>query len=219
MKTILCYGDSNTFGWKPVRFDPKETPIILGQYRLPFDKRWTGVMAGKLGKDYHIIEEGLGGRTTVWDDPIEGEHRNGKKYLLPCLESHTPIDLVVLMLGTNDLKMKFSVTAYDITMGVAVLIGIIQGSATGRDGKAPKILVMSPPPLGELTDFEEMFIGGADKSKKLAEYYQTVSRQFGCDFFDTGKIISSSPVDGVHFEEEEHLELGKAVAEKVRKII
>jgi len=219
MKTILCYGDSNTFGWKPVSFDPKEIPIVLSRYRLPFGKRWTGVMAEELGKDYHVIEEGLGGRTTVWDDPIEGEHKNGKKYLLPCLESHAPIDLVVLMLGTNDLKVRFSVTAYDIAMGVAVLIGIIQGSATGKDGGAPKILVMSPPSLGELTEFEEMLEGGIEKSEKLAQYYKTVSKQFSCEFFDVGGVISCSPVDGVHFDAKQHFKLGKAVAEKVIKII
>ena len=114
MIRILCFGDSNTFGRKSVSFNPEETPIVFSQDRFQQNERWTGVMANKLGKDYYVIEEGLCGRTTVLDDPVGGEHRNGKKYLLPCLESHAPLDLVILMLGTNDLKVKFSMSAYDI---------------------------------------------------------------------------------------------------------
>ena len=104
MKTILCYGDSNTYGLKP---DSSQ--------RYPRDVRWTGILQKKLGEDYYVIEEGLSGRTTLWDDPIE-EHKNGKTYLLPCLESHSPINLVVLMLGTNDLKTRFSLTPFDLSL-------------------------------------------------------------------------------------------------------
>lgn len=100
MKTIVCYGDSNTWGYDPVTMD-----------RLPITQRWTGVLAQELGAGYRVIEEGLNGRTTVWDDPIEG-YKNGKEYLIPCLETHRPIDLITILLGTNDLKMRFSVSAY-----------------------------------------------------------------------------------------------------------
>ena len=96
MRRILCFGDSNTWGYDPAtgeRFDEQT--------------RWTGVLQAALGGDYTVIEEGLNGRTTVWDDPIEG-HKNGHEYLVPCLETHRPLDLVVLMLGTNDLKRRFS---------------------------------------------------------------------------------------------------------------
>jgi len=219
MKTVLCYGDSNTFGWEAVSFDPLDTPIVLGQHRLGKNKRWTGIMASKLGDGYNIIEEGLPGRTTVWDDPIEGEEKNGKKYLLPCLLSHAPLDLVLLMLGTNDLKMRFSVTAYDISMSIAALIGIIKGSGTDKEGASPKILIISPPPLGKLSEFGEFLTGGTEKSKKLANYYRRISKQFGCGFLDAGKFIKSSPIDGLHFEEAEHAKLGKALADKVKTII
>jgi lysophospholipase L1-like esterase len=219
LKTILCYGDSNTFGWKPVSFDPKETPVVLSQYRIKYDRRWTGVMANDLGRKYHIIEEGLPGRTTVWDDPVEGEHKNGKNYLLPCLETNAPIDLVILMLGTNDLKARFSLTAYDITMGIAVLIGIIQKSFTGKDGDLSKILIISPPTIGKLTNFKEMFEGSIEKSKKLASYYEKVSKLYGCAFLDASLFIESSQKDGVHIEEKEHIKLGKVIAEQVKNII
>jgi lysophospholipase L1-like esterase len=219
MKTVLCYGDSNTFGWKPVKFDPLDTPVIFGQYRFDKDKRWSGIMAGELGNGYNIIEEGLPGRTTVLSDPIEGEDKNGEKYLLPCLLSHAPIDLVLLMLGTNDLKMRFSVTAYDIAMSIGVLIGIIKGSGVNKEGKSPEILVISPPPLGKLSEFGEFLTGGTEKSKRFANYYQRISKQYECGYFDAGKIIRSSAIDGVHFEEEDHARLGRALADKVRTII
>jgi lysophospholipase L1-like esterase len=219
MKTILCYGDSNTFGWKPVSFDPLDTLLVFSEYRFDISKRWTGIMAGKLGEQYHIIEEGLPGRTTVWDDPVEGEDKNGEKYLLPCLLSHAPIDLVLLMLGTNDLKMRFSVTAFDIAMSIGKLIGIIKGSSTGAEGRSPEVLLISPPPLGKLSKFGEFLEGGTEKAKKFANYYQRISKQLGCEFLDAGKVIESSPIDGVHFEEKEHTKLGRALADKVKTII
>ena len=108
-RVVLCYGDSNTYGSVPGGGD-----------RFPRDVRWPGVLAARLGDGWHVVEEGLGGRTTVFDDPILPD-RNGKTYLLPCLLSHQPIDLVVVFLGTNDLKARFSASPADIAGGVAVL--------------------------------------------------------------------------------------------------
>ncbi len=107
MFEVLCYGDSNTWGADPA-----------GGGRFSRDERWPGVLQKSLGDEYHIIEEGLGGRTTVWEDPIEG-HKNGKEYLIPCLATHAPLDLVIIMLGTNDLKKRFSVSAQDVAFGQA----------------------------------------------------------------------------------------------------
>ena len=121
MKTILCYGDSNTWG-----YDPQKG----GRYPKPI--RWTSVLQETLGKNFDIIAEGLNGRTTVWDDPVEGEHRNGKKYLLPCLHTHKPIDLVILFLGSNDLKYRFSVTSEDIAKSVLSLVNIIKKAKQDR---------------------------------------------------------------------------------------
>mgnify|MGYP001272416558 CR=1 FL=1 len=113
MRTILCYGDSNTHGQIP-----GGTP--LDRYTLL--QRWPGVLARELGKGWHIIEEGLSGRTTVHDDPIEGALKNGRTYLRPCLMSHAPLDLVIIMLGTNDLKARFSQPASEVAMGIGCLI-------------------------------------------------------------------------------------------------
>jgi lysophospholipase L1-like esterase len=207
MKTILCYGDSNTWGYNPTD---------AGRY--PRDVRWTGVLARELGDGYHVIEEGLNGRTTVWDDPIEG-YKNGHDYLIPCLETHRPIDLVVLMLGTNDLKVRFSVSAYDIANSVGVLVDVIHKSAAGPDGGAPQVLLMAPPPVARLTEFAEMFEGAVEKSRKLGEHYRRVAGERGCAFLDAGSVIVSSDLDGIHFDPPEHAKLGRAVAERVKELL
>jgi lysophospholipase L1-like esterase len=170
-----------------------------------------------LGSGYQVIEEGLGGRTTLWDDPIEG-YKNGREYLIPCLDTHKPIDLVVLMLGTNDLKLRFSVSAYDIAASIAVLVEIIQKSAAGVNGQPPQVLLIAPPPLGLLTEYNEMFAGGLAKSLKLGAHYQRVAQEHHCAFLDAGQVIVSSDLDGVHFDADQHSRLGKAVAGKVKEI-
>lgn len=202
MIVILCFGDSNTYG---------RDPVTKG--RLDKEIRWPGVLQKRLGGEYDVIEEGLNGRTTVWNDPVRGgSKRNGSVYLLPCLESHTPIDLLIIMLGTNDLKARFSVTPYDIAESIGTLIEIAQGSRSGLDGKSPKILIMAPPPLGKITEWAETFQGGVEKSKQLADYYLSVASAYGCLFLDTSTVIQSSKLDGLHFDPEDHLKLGAAVA-------
>lgn len=207
MARILCYGDSNTWGYNP------ETG---GRYERV--ERWTGILAEKLGEEYEVIEEGLNGRTTVWDDPIEG-YKNGKEYLIPCLETHKPLDLVIIMLGSNDLKKRFSLSPYDIAAGVGVLVDIVLKSCCGPGENAPAVLLMSPPPFARLTEFAEMFEGAREKSKKLSAHYRRVAREKGCKFFNTSKVITSSDIDGVHLERSEHQKLGQAVASLVREIL
>lgn len=207
LKTILCYGDSNTWGWNPAT-----------EERYARDERWPGVLRQEVGEGYLVIEEGLPGRTTVWDDPIEG-YKNGKEYLIPCLESHRPIDLVTILLGTNDLKVRFSVSAYDVASGTGVLVDIVQRSDAGPNGGAPSVLLMAPPPLGRLTEYAEMFEGAKLKSRKLAEHFRRVADEYGCAFLDTSDIIVSSDIDGVHIEADEHRKLGQAVAAVVRNML
>ena len=123
-----------------------------------------------MGDAYHVIEEGLNGRTTVFADPLE-PYKNGRPYLMPCLESHHPLDLVVLMLGSNDLKTRFSATAYDIAAGASVLVEIIQASSFGPDEGAPQVLLLSPPPVGDMSPephLNEMFTGAVEKAGGLA---------------------------------------------------
>ena len=219
MKTILCYGDSNTHGTLPIDFDLLETSFISSRYRLPREKRWTGILQRELGSGYYVIEEGLNGRTTVWDDPIEGVHKNGLKYLVPCLESHAPIDLVLLMLGTNDLKTRFSVSAFDIASSAGVLVNTIRQSGFGPDGKNPKVLLMCPPPLGKMSYLSGLFTDGVKNSLELAKHYKKISKLYGCDFLDVAEIIRPSDRDGCHYEEKEVAKLGLALVKVVRQIL
>ncbi|PJF38625.1 MAG: hydrolase, partial [Phototrophicales bacterium] len=178
-RTILCYGDSNTWG------------AIAHGGRHDLNTRWPAVLRNTLGDNFWVIEEGLGGRTTVFDDPIEGTHKNGARYLLPCLESHQPIDLVILMLGTNDLKHRFGLLAEDIARGAEKLIQIIKHSNCGPDYDTPQILLMAPPPIGKLTDLSHMFLGAEAKSLELGQAYQAVAERQGVYFLDAGQHIRS----------------------------
>jgi lysophospholipase L1-like esterase len=207
MKEILCFGDSNTWGYSPT----------TGQ-RYPANVRWTGVLQADLGSGYHVIEEGLNGRTTVWEDPIEGD-KVGKRHLPVLLQSHAPLDLVVMMLGTNDLKMRFSAHASDIAAGAGVLVDIIVASGAGQAGASPEVLLVAPPPIAKLSGFEGMFAGGAEKSLQLGNHYREAARLRGCHFLDAGDVIRSSDLDGIHLEEKDHLSLGRAIAGEVKKIL
>lgn len=209
MKTVLCYGDSNTWGADPG-----------GEARYPKDVRWSGVLQYALGNDYDVIAEGLPGRTTVFEDPIE-EQRNGKSYLLPCLYSHMPIDLVIILLGTNDMKQRFSVSAMDSALGAGVLVQMIQKSTAGPDGKAPKVLLLAPPPIIAIDHplFADMFAGADVLSRRFGECYRAIATMYQCGFFDTASVLSSSTRDGIHLEKEAHHALGTALAEQVQKIL
>lgn len=207
MKRILCYGDSNTWGFNPV------TKERYGKY-----ERWVGQLSQALGSDYDVIEEGLGGRTTVWDDPIEG-YKNGREYLIPCIESHKPLDLVIILLGTNDLKTRFSLSAFEVAEGAGVLVQIVQKSSTGIMDRASQVLLLAPPLIGKLTDYAPFFEGAQARSRQFAEQYRRVATELGCHFLDTAPIVVSSDLDGVHWEQSEHAKLGQAVAAKVKEII
>jgi len=208
LETILCYGDSNTWGSDPETGD-----------RFPEDTRWPGVLRRALGDGYRVVEEGLPGRTTVWEDPIEGAHKNGRAYLRPCLESHRPIDLVTVMLGTNDLKKRFGVSASDIAQGAAGLAEMALRSGCGPDGSAPAVLLVAPPPVGALTDMAEMFEGSEAKSSMFSGHYRRFAEQCGCGFLDAAEVIVSSDVDGIHLDAGEHRKLGGAVAARIREML
>lgn len=206
-KTIVCYGDSNTWGTDPAH-----------HCRFPRDIRWTGILQKILGDEYYVIEEGNCGRTTVWDDPVEVD-KNGKTYLNPCLVSHNPIDLVILMLGTNDLKMRYSVPPSDIARGIGVLIRVILNSETGVNGKAPRLLVIAPPKLGKLSEYAEMFAGGTEKSQDLAKYYRKITDELGVTLMDANEIVTTSDLDGLHWEAREHEKFAKKLAEIIPRML
>jgi lysophospholipase L1-like esterase len=207
VKTVVCFGDSNTWGADPVT-----------KGRFAHDVRWTGVLAKELGEDYRIVEEGLNGRTTVVDDPIH-PYKNGRDYILPCLESHMPIDLVIIMLGTNDLKERLNRSASDIAESAAKLGEMAQQSTFGPDGGRPNVLLIAPAPIAKLTDLAEMFAGSQEKSKRFSEEYTNHAAWHNFAYLDAGTVIKNSELDGIHFEASEHEKLGKAVAEVVRSLL
>ncbi len=207
MKTIVCFGDSNTWGYNPVT-----------QERHDYDKRWTTVLQKELGSGYLVIPEGLNGRTTVWEDPIE-LHKNGAAYLPPCLESHKPVDLVIIMLGTNDLKQRFSLPPGDIASGAGVLVDIVKKSDWGPGDSAPKVLVLVPPEVRKLSDFAEMFAGSREKSLGFPSAFEAMTEDRDVACLDVGRTVRFSDADGIHFEEAQLEALGKLVAVSVQGII
>lgn len=208
-KTILCFGDSNTWGCDP-----------SGGSRFDRATRWPCILQNELGGDYHVIEEGLGGRTTVWDDPLEGS-KNGNEHLNPLLNSHMPIDLLIIMLGTNDLKNRFSLSAMDVSWGVHQLIKQARSNAHTFSGGIVNILVICPPPFADMSKIglKEIFIGGEEKSHQLATNFQLICDEQQVQMLDAGEIIQSSTIDGIHLDASEHIKLGAAVARIVRKLL
>ena len=214
MKNILCFGDSNTWGFIPGSFDL----ATLASQRYDANTRWTGILANLLGKEFKIIEEGLNGRTTVLNDPPRGDFVNGKTYLYPCLMSHKPLDMVVLMLGSNDLKNYFNIGAGVVALNVRQLVWMIRSIFNKSQ---TKILIIAPPVLTlEKSEFYGTFDqSSVDKSKQLAAEYAMACQYEDCHFLDAAKLIKCSKKDGVHFEENEHRILGEAVAQVIRKIV
>jgi lysophospholipase L1-like esterase len=209
IRTVLCYGDSNTWGYAT---EPRPDS------RYERDERWPGVLQRELGADWRVIEEGLSGRTTVRDDPVEGADKNGKTYLLPCLNTHKPLDAVVIMLGTNDLKARFNLSAWDIAQGVDVLVTTVLSTPCGRNEGVPDVLLVAPPPtLAKFPQHAEMFAGAAPKSKEMAKHYRAVAELHGVGYLDAGKVAKSSKVDGFHLDPAAHAAIGKAVAEALRR--
>jgi len=207
MKTVLCFGDSNTWGYSP-----------LNAARYPREVRWPGRLQNELGHEYHVIEEGLNGRTTVFDDPL-GDHWNGREYFIPCIDTHRPMDLIVIMLGTNDIKTRFCLTAFDIAYAVGLLVDICNKSIAGPNEGPPKVLLVCPPPVIEVGPWAEMFHGAQDKCTLMPERYAAVAQEHDCEFFDAGTVVTPSQIDGVHWDAPEHAKMAGAMADQIRRII
>ncbi|MEM9232310.1 MAG: SGNH/GDSL hydrolase family protein [Pseudomonadota bacterium] len=211
MKTLLAFGDSNTHGSMP-------SSTFDTAYRFDRATRWPGVCAAALGPEWHVVEEGHPGRTTTLDDPTWGPHRNGSTVLPALLESHRPLDVVVLMLGTNDMKACYAMTALDSALSVERLLRIVASSASGPGGTAPLVLVIAPAPIRELGWLAEMFTGGAQKSNRLAGHLADVAKRQGASFLDAAAVTTVDPAEGVHLTAEGHQALGRAIAARVSEL-
>ncbi len=208
MHTILCYGDSNTFGTNP------------SGGRWSYDQRWTGLLSSLLGPECRIIEEGLGGRTTVFDDPLE-EGRCGKAYLPIALSSHRPLDLVILSLGTNDCKHFFSANERIIAKGLEILSGMILNHPYGDGYPIPKVLVVSPIVIGEEVERSGFAAFDADSvllSRKLGPAIKAMADRQGLLSFDAASVASPSTIDQLHMDRESHAALAEALAPIIRSL-
>ena len=217
-KRVMCFDDSNTWALVPVATPPS--------VRHPRAQRWPQVMAAALGGDVTVIEEGLNGRTTDAADPLApllgGAGLDGSAYFPAALASHLPLDLVIIMLGTNDLKPQFARAPERIAAGAKRLLDIAR-TLDGGIGTAypnPRLLLICPPPLGTLSPFfAERYAGGLEKSRHLAPAYAAAARAAGAAFLDAGSVIATDGIDGVHFSAEMQRRLGLAVAEVARGLL
>ena len=210
MKTVLCYGDSNTYGYNPEN-----------GMRYPESIRWTARLQKILGAEYKVIEEGCNGRTTIYDDPIEG-WKNGLGYLKPCLNTHKPVDIVILMLGSNDLKEVFHLSAAQIAEGAEKLVQEIIDFTSEKQGFVPKIILISPPEIGEgliSSPFYGSFsLNAIERSRQFPEYYKRVADVKGCIFVDAAEHIKPSTIDSLHLSPEAHAKLAEVLGNVILKI-
>lgn len=210
-KRILCYGDSNTYG------------SIPGGGRYPEEIRWPMALQKLLGDDYTIVEEGFGGRTTVFDDPVEGGFKSGQAYLPPCLMSHSPLDLVILMLGTNDTKHRFQSSANLIANCNKILIDTIRRYGEDAEAHPPKVLLVAPIRIGEWIMETDMAVAfgtyAIDVAAGFGPAFEAAAKDCGCAFLDAGKVAEPSQQDAVHLTAEGHRALAEAMWKKVKEIL
>jgi lysophospholipase L1-like esterase len=211
VQQILVYADSLSWGIIPTT-----------RNRLAFHARWPGAMEGRLnarGRSVRVIEDCLNGRRTVWDDPFK-PGRNGLAGLAQRIEIHSPLALVVLMLGTNDFQSMHQHNAWHSAQGIASLVTAIRQAPIEPGMPQPEILVVVPPPIetpkGPLAP---KFLRGDAKCVGLAAAYREVSGALGCHFFDSSTVTGSSRVDGIHLDADQHLVLADALAEQVHSIL
>lgn len=211
MQQILVYSDSLSWG------------IIPGtRNRLAFDQRWPGVMENAMaasGTKVRVIEDCLNGRRTVWDDPFK-PGRNGLHGLAQRIEMHSPLSLVIVLLGTNDFQSMHQNNAWLSAQGIAALVSAIRAAPIEPGMPVPPVLVVAPPPMRRPQGpIAPKFEGGAARSAGLALAYEQICSEAGCHFFDAGNVVAVSAVDGVHLDSEQHATLGTALSGVVAALL
>ena len=208
---VLCFGDSNTHG------APSDDPEYV---RLPANRRWTGLLQELLGDRYDVVEEGLSWRTTDLDEE-ESPGINGRTYFRPCLPSHDPLDVVVVMLGTNDLNVAFDRAPTVIAKALHGYIDDIADNVTDRIGRVPVIVLVSPIPIDDTAprypDMIAEFLNRAsvERSRQLAAEIEQVARERDVLYADAAQVAHAGD-DGLHLSPDSHSRLAELVASKVR---
>jgi len=210
MKTVLCYGDSMTWGYD-----------AAAQGRHAPEDRWPSVLQAELGDEVDVVAEGLNGRTTAFDDFLAGADRNGARILPTVLTTHAPVDLVVIVLGANDMKPWIHGSPVAAMQGMRRLVDIVRGHDYPFAQPAPRILLVAPPTVSRTgnAEFKAMFAGGDEASKHLAPLYAQLADEAGCGFFDAGTVATTTPLDGVHLDAENTRRIGAALAPVVRAML
>src|SRR5262245_129908 len=204
MKNVMWHGDSINWGYNPADGS-----------RLLFEQRWPGVLQAALGNGFRIIEEGLSGRTVATDSWIL-PNRDGRAMLAPLLETHAPLDWVIILLGTNDCGPTYRREIGEIAFGCATLLWTVQKAAVGPKGGVPQMLLVAPPPFGKFSPFMDLFFrGGEATGRGLAAAYATVAEACSARFLDAASILPPSPVDGVHPDAAGQKKLGEAIAKVI----
>ena len=209
-KTVLCYGDSLTWGYDAETLE-----------RHRFEDRWPSVLQKGLGEGVTVIAEGLNGRTTAYDDHLADCDRNGARVLPTVLHSHAPIDLVIILLGTNDMKRGLG-NAFMATRGMQRLVEIIRHHAwPGAETESPDILLVAPPQVTETAHpmFSAMFRGAVEESQTIASQYRDLADELGCGFFDASSVAVTTPLDGIHLDAENTRAIGRGLEPVVRMML
>jgi lysophospholipase L1-like esterase len=205
VRSVLCFGDSNTWG-----FDPETTE------RFPRDVRWTGRLQAALGGEWLVVEEGLSGRTATLESPV-AFGKNGLSYLQPCLDSHAPLDAVLIALGTNDLAERYSLTATDVARAAGLLAYVVSKSDAGPGGAAPLPILVCPPRVGDAA-WEEDWAGAPAKSALLPDRFTTVAEDGGYELIDLGEATRFSDLDGIHLDRPGHAAVAVLVERELRRL-
>lgn len=209
---VLVYGDSLTWGSVPV-------PHVVPTARHGREDRWPVILGAELGVE--VVEEGLGGRTTNVDDPLD-PRLNGAAHLPTILASHVPLDLVVLLLGTNDLKAYFHRSPFDIGVGALELVNLVKSAhhLGGTTYAAPEVLLVAPPVLADIPDpwHQRLFAGAHEKSSLLGAVYEDVARMAGAMFVDAAGFTRTSGSDGIHLTAADNGDLARGVAAYLRRM-
>lgn len=210
MKNVLCFGDSLTWG-----FDATSG----GRHAL--EDRWPSALGSALGDDVHIVAEGLNGRTTAYDDYLADCDRNGARILPTLLHSHQPLDLVIVLLGTNDLKDMVVGTATSSASGIKRIISLIRRHDYGDAFGAPEILIVAPPKFSETanTDIGAMFTDGIAQSSILPSLLSDLADDLGCGFYDANSVSETTSIDGIHMDAKNTKELGRGLATTVKLML
>lgn len=211
-KRILCFGDSLTWGYDPVTCE-----------RFDEETRWPCVLQSLLGPDYAVVEEGQNGRTIATDDPTKG-FKNGLDYVIPCIESHKPLEMMIIMLGTNDIKSKFGYTAGDIADEMKIFLERVLSYNTFRLGGQMKVLLVSPPLIGEGMSesrfFDKFYDDEAlEVSMGLAQLYRNLAETYGVYFLNSASYVEPSKEDSLHLDAENQRKLGRTIFENIREIL